>query len=121
MSSGSIRTCGCSRFAIRASADSGSPCEPVETSTTFSGGSAAASSRVDHQPGRHVQQPEVAGHAHVAHHRAADERDLPAVRGGRVEHLLHPVHVRGEAGHDDPPGRLPDDRVEHRADARAPA
>ena len=28
---------------------------------------------------------------------------LPAVRVGGVEHLLHAVHVRGEAGDDDPP------------------
>ena len=38
--------------AIRPSADSGSPCDPVEISTTCSGGIAAASSSDDHQPGR---------------------------------------------------------------------
>ena len=57
MSSGSMRTCGCSRLAIRASADSGSPCEPVETSTTFSGGIAAASSRVTISPGGTCSRP----------------------------------------------------------------
>jgi hypothetical protein len=31
-------TCGWSRYAIRRSAESGSPCEPVDTITTFSGG-----------------------------------------------------------------------------------
>ena len=84
--------------AIRPSADSGSPCEPVDTSTTCSGGIAAASSSETISPGAHVQQAEVAGDAHVAHHRAADERDLAAVRLGAVEHLLDAVHVAGEAG-----------------------
>ena len=39
--------------------------------------------------------------AHVAHHRAADVGHLAAVRRGGVHHLLHAVHVGGEAGHDD--------------------
>ena len=34
----------------------------------------------------------------VAHHRAADVGDLAVVLDRRVEHLLHPVHVRREAG-----------------------
>ena len=37
-----------------------------------------------------------------------------AVRG--VEHLLHAVHVRGEAGDDDRAARLAEHVVEHRAD-----
>ena len=59
---------------------------------------------------------EVTLDAHVAHHRPADERDLAAVRFRRVEHLLHPVHVRGKARDDDPPGRLAEDVVEHGTD-----
>ena len=70
----------------------------------------------DHQAGRDAQQPEVAGDAHVAHHRPADERDLALVLVRRVEHLLHPVHVRGERRHDDPAARLGEHRVEHRPD-----
>ena len=57
--------------------------------------------RVDQQPAGHPQVAEVAGDAHVAHHRPADEGDLAAVLDRGVEHLLHPVHVGGEAGDDD--------------------
>ena len=64
---------------------------------------------------------------HVADHRAADVRDLAAVRDGGVEHLLDAVHVGGEAGHDDPLVALVEDPVEDRGDvllgggeARAP-
>ena len=72
--------------------------------------------QVDEQPAGHVQVAEVAGDAHVADHGPADEGDLPAVLRRRVEHLLHPVHVRGEAGHDDPLGGVGEHVVEHRRD-----
>ena len=64
----------------------------------------------------HPQVAEVAGHAHVAHHGPADEGHPAAVRGRRVEHLLHPVHVAGEAGHDDPLLGLREHLVQHRGD-----
>ena len=35
---------------------------------------------------------------------------------GDIQHLLYPVHMAGEAGHDDPLGGLADHRVQHRAD-----
>ena len=35
---------------------------------------------------------------------------------GGVHHLLHPVHVGGEAGHDDPLRLLVEHPVEHRSD-----
>ena len=70
-----------------------------------------------HQPGRDVQQAEVAGDAHVAHHRPADEGDLAPVRPGAVEHLLDAVHVAGEAGDDQPLRRPGEDVVQDRADA----
>ncbi len=53
---------------------------------------------------------------HVAHHAAADERDAAAVEGGRVEHLLHAVHVAREARDDHAARRARDDLVEHGAD-----
>ena len=71
---------------------------------------------VDDQAGRHPQQPEIAGDAHVAHHRPADEGHRALVRLRRVEHLLHPVDVAGEAGDDDPPLGGAEHVVEHRRD-----
>ena len=62
------------------------------------------------------QVAQVAGDGHVAHHRAADVGDLAVVLDSGVEHLLHAVHVAGEAGHDDPLRALVEDPVEHRAD-----
>src|SRR3954447_21481924 len=70
----------------------------------------------DDQPCRNRQVAEVTGDAHVADHRATDERDLALVRLGRVEHLLDTVHVRREAGDDDAPLGLTEDVVEHRPD-----
>ncbi len=71
---------------------------------------------VDEQAVGYVQQAEVAGDAHVANHGPADERHLPPAGHRRVEHLLHTVHVRREAGDDDPPGRLGDDVGDDPAD-----
>ena len=92
VSPGSILT-GWSRFAIRDSADSGSPCEPVEMSTTCSGGQASISRASTMRSAGTAQVAEVARDPHVAHHRPADEGDLSAVRLSDVEHLLDPVHV----------------------------
>ena len=64
-----------------------------------------------------MQQAEVAGDAHVAHHRPADEGDLAPVRARAVEHLLDAVHVAGEAGDDQPLRGPGEDVVQHRADA----
>ena len=102
VSSAAMRIVWCSRLAMRDSADSGSPCEPVEISSTRRDGQLLGELEVDEQAVGHVQQPELAGDLHVAHHRAADQRDLPLGCHGGVEHLLHAVHVRGEAGDDDP-------------------
>ena len=43
---------------------------------------------------------EVPGNGHVAHHRAADVDHLAAMSDGRVQDLLHAVHMGGETGHD---------------------
>src|SRR5215472_12105311 len=66
--------------------------------------------------GWYPQVPEVAGDAHVADHAPPDEGDLPLVRRRGVENLLHPVYVRGEAGHDDPLVGVREHLVEHRGD-----
>ena len=71
---------------------------------------------VDDDPARGVQEPEVLGDLHIAHHRPADEHDLAAVRLGGFEDLLDAVDVGGEGGDDDPVGRRGDDGVEDRAD-----
>ena len=72
--------------------------------------------RLHQQAGWHGEVAHLGGEAHVAHHRAADEAHLPPVRRRRVEHLLHPVHVAGEAGDDDPRARPVEHAVEHRPD-----
>jgi hypothetical protein len=71
---------------------------------------------VDHDVGRDVEVAEVLGDAHVAHHRAPDVPDLATVPDRRVEHLLHPVHMGGEAGDDDPLVAAREHAVEHRRD-----
>ena len=63
-----------------------------------------------------VQVAEVGGDGHVAHHGAADEHDLAAVFVGGVHHLLHTVHMGGEAGDDDLAGGLRERLVKGRAD-----
>ena len=45
-----------------------------------------------------------------------DHGDLAAGLLGGVEHLLHAVHVRGEAGHDDPALGVPEHLVDRRGD-----
>src|SRR6516225_9966167 len=88
---------GWSRAAIRASADIGSPCDPV-------GRQFLGLAQLYDQPSGHRRHPQVAelpGDAHVPHHGPADQRHLAPVRGRGVHHLLDPVHVAGEAGHDD--------------------
>ncbi len=107
---------GWSRPAIRDSADIGSPCEPVEISTTSPGGISSASRRLDQEAAGHPQVAEFARDAHVADHGPAHEGDLAPVLDGGVEHLLDPVHVRGEAGHDDALGGVAEDLVEDRRD-----
>ena len=87
-----------SREAIRESAASGSP-ELVE--------------RHDQALG-HLEVAQVAGHAHVADHRAAHERDLAAVGVRGVEDLLDAVHVAGEAGDDDASRRGAEDVLDGR-------
>ena len=49
-----------------------------------------------------VQEPEPAGQGHVLLHRAAQRGHRPAAGDGGVGHLLDPVDVTGEAGHDEP-------------------
>ena len=110
---------GWSRAAIRDSADIGSPCDPVQTRTTSPGGMPSASRGSTSSPPRTdgtLQVAEVARDTHVPHHGAAHEGHPAAVRGGRVQHLLHPVHVAGEAGHDDPLLGLREHLVQHRGD-----
>ena len=90
-----------SRLAMRDRAAIGSPWEPVQTSTTSSSGRSSSVLTSTTRPARDLQIAQVAGDAHVADHRAADEGDPAAVLVGRVEDLLDAVHVAGEAGHDD--------------------
>ena len=62
--------------------------------------------------------PERAADVDVLAHRAADERDLAAVRRGRVDDLLDAVDVRGEAGDDDPALAAREHALQVRADDR---
>ena len=74
--------------------------------------------RLDHQPGRQVDVPELAADADVLAHRAADERHLAVERRGGVDDLLHAVDVGREARHDDSPLGAREDLLEMRADDR---
>ena len=71
---------------------------------------------VDEHALGHLEVAEVRGDGHVAHHRAAHERDAAAVGVGGVQHLLHPVHVTRETGNDDAARRLGHDCLDDRAD-----
>ena len=93
---------GWSRFAIRDSADSGSPCDPVEMITTSAGRKLSISRWSIRVLRGTLRIAEIPSHGHVAHHRAPDVDDLAAMGDGCVQDLLNAVHVRGEAGHDDP-------------------
>ena len=48
-----------------------------------------------------MQVAEIRRDGHVAHHRTADEYDLATILVRGVDHLLHAVHMAGEAGDDD--------------------
>ena len=50
-----------------------------------------------------VEEAELAGQRHVLLHRAPEGGHLAAAGDGGVGHLLDPVDVAGEAGHDEPP------------------
>ncbi len=71
---------------------------------------------VDHVGVGHPQESEFAGDAHVAHHRPANERHPPAQCHCGIDDLLNPVHVGGEAGHDDAALGAADQPVQGRAD-----
>ncbi len=73
---------------------------------------------VDHGTVGDVQEPEFPGQGHVLLHRAAQGGHLPPPGDGGIGHLLDPVDVAGEAGHDEPsvrPGQEdPPQRLAHR-------
>ena len=117
VSPGRIAICRCSPRAIRDSADSGSPCEPVDTNRTSSVGQSASPRRGRPAgPSGTSSRPRSAAMPMLRTIDRPTKRDLAAVRRGDVEHLLDAVHVAGEAGHDDPLGGLADHVVQHRAD-----
>ena len=82
-----------SLLAMRDSAAIGSPCEPVQISTTWSSGSSVSCSDGDEDAAGDREVAEVARDAHVAHHRAAEERDLAVVAVRDVDDLLDAVDV----------------------------
>ena len=65
---------------------------------------------------RHPQVTQFPGHTHVPEHRAAYVDHLAAVCDGRIQHLLDPVDVRGEAGDDDALPAASEHPVERRRD-----
>ena len=89
-------------WAIRRSADSGSPWEPVEITTTLWSGQSSTSLGLDQHPVGDLDVAERAADVDVLAHRAADQRDLAPERGGGVDDLLHAVDVGREARDDDP-------------------
>ena len=69
---------------------------------------------VDQDAVGHLEVAEVGGDAHVAHHRAAHERDATLVRVGGVDDLLDAVHVAGKGRDDDAAGGVREQPVERR-------
>ena len=92
-------TCGCSRCAIRRSADSGSPWLPVVSIDEPLVGEALDLLRRHEQALGHLRVAELPGDVEVLAHRAADHRDAPVERDGGVDHLLEAVHVGRERRH----------------------
>ena len=112
-------TCGWSRWAMRRSALSGSPWEPVEMTTTLWSGKLSISRGLDEHPLGHVDVAQRAADVRVLAHRAADEADLAVqVRRGGVDDLLHAVDVRREARDDDAALAAAEDVLQVRADDR---
>jgi hypothetical protein len=72
--------------------------------------------QLDQRVRRDVEVAEVTRHPHVAHHRPTHVDDLAAVRDSGVEHLLDPVHVGRETGHDQPLPAGGEDPVERGGD-----
>ena len=89
----------------------------AETSTTCSGGIAAASSRETISPGATRSRPRSRATPMLRTIDRPTSATLRLVRLGAVEHLLDAVHVAGEAGDDQPLGGPREDVVEDRADA----
>ena len=110
MSPSRSSTCGWSRWAMRRSALSGSPCDPVETIDELLVGPVVELARRDEQA---VRAPcdvlSERADVDVLAHRAADEADLAPERGRGVDDLLHAVDVRGEARDDDAALAAPED------------
>ena len=90
-----------SPVAISDSADIGSPWEPVEITHTSPGGRSSTSSMSTCTPSGMLMMPSRVPELDVLAHGAAERGHLAAVGHGGVDDLLHPVHVAGEAGHDD--------------------
>ena len=93
----STLTDGWSLYAIRVSADIGSPWLPVQRTIASCGASSLELGRADERVVRRLEVAEVARDVQVLPHRAPDDADLAPGLDGHVDGLLHPVHVRGEA------------------------
>ena len=106
----------CSPRDIRDSAAIGSPWVPVVISTTRSAAIISAAPMSITSSSATLQVAQLAGDAHVAHHRPADERHPPAQRHCGVDDLLHPIDIGGEARDDDPAFGAADQPVQRRAD-----
>ena len=106
----------CSPRDIRDSADIGSPWVPVVISTTCSGAHHLGGGDVDQVGIGHSQESQLPGDAHVAHHRSPDERHPPAQCDCGIDDLLHPIHIGGEARHDDAAVGATDQPVQGRTD-----
>ena len=74
--------------------------------------------RADEHPLGDVDVAEHAADVRVLAHRAADQRDAPVERTSGVDHLLHAVDVRREAGDHDPALAASEHLLETRADGR---
>ena len=110
-------TAGWSLWAIRRSAEPGSPCDPVDMITSFSSGKSSISRGAIMIPsGMSASPSERAMFWYFFIERPTSATLRPSC-GGRVDDLLHAVHVRRERRDDHAPGRALDDLGQVRPDA----
>ena len=115
-------SCSCtsrwSLFAIRRSAESGSPWLPVETTTTFSSGKFSISRGWMKMPCGAFAIPRLEAMLKFLRIERPTSATLRSSCYGGVDHLLDAVDVGGERGDDDPPLALRELLQQGRADAR---
>ena len=109
-------TIRCSPAAMRTSAESGSPCAPVQRIASSLSGMRSCSFGVTNMPGWHVQVAELLGDLDVLEHRPPDDEAAPSACLRGVDRLLQSRDVGRERRHQDPALRRREDGRESLTD-----